>query len=95
MKRTEQAMEMAEKGYSLKEIAKTFGTTEEVVRTSMYLEMMKTERIAVRLFLTEKTYSLLQEEASERDIEVAGIIRSLISKHIRAQKQKKRNEGKG
>jgi len=86
---------MAENGYSLEQIAKAFGTTKKIIRTSMYLEMKKTERIALRLFLTEKTYGLLQEEANDLGIEVAGIVRSLISKHIRERKKQKQNEGKG
>ena len=80
------AVEMAEEGRSLEEIADTLGTTKRVVTTSMWRELKRTNRKHVRLFLTDKTYDILQKEADARGLEVAGIIRTLISKHIREQK---------
>ena len=95
MRRVEEAIEMAEKGHSLEEIATHFDTTKRVITTSIWREMKKTNRRQVRLFLTDKSYDSLKQEADERGLEVAGIVRSLISKHIREQKEKKINEGKG
>jgi len=80
------AVEMAEEGKSLEEIADTLGTTKRVVTTSMWRELKRTKRKHVRLFLTDKTYDILKEEADARGLEVAGIIRTLISKHIREKK---------
>lgn len=77
---------MAEAGHSLEEIAKTFGTTKSVVSTSIWRELKRTNRRPIRLFLTDKTYELLKEEADARGLEVAGIVRTIIAKHIRPKK---------
>jgi proteasome lid subunit RPN8/RPN11 len=83
---TEQAVEMAEAGYSLEEIAKTFDTTRSVVSTSIWRELKRTKRRPIRLFLTDRTYEILKEEADARGLEVAGIVRTIIAKHIRQKK---------
>lgn len=80
------AVEMAEAGSSLEEIADTLGTSKRVITTSIWRELKRTKRKHIRLFLTDKTYDALQEEADARGLEVAGIIRTLISKHLREKK---------
>lgn len=84
--RTEQAIEMAEAGHSLEEIAETLDTTKRVVSTTIWRELKRSKRTQVRLFLTDKTYDVLKEEADARGLEVAGIVRTLIAKHIRGKK---------
>ena len=80
------AVEMAEAGSSLEEIADALGTSKRVVTTSMWRELKRTNRKHIRLFLTDRTYDVLQEEADARGLEVAGLIRTIISKHIREKK---------
>ena len=80
------AVEMAEAGSSLEEIADTLGTSKRVITTSIWRELKRTKRKHIRLFLTDKTYDALQEEADARGLEVAGVIRTLISKHLREKK---------
>ena len=80
------AVEMAEAGSSLEEIADTLGTSKRVITTSIWRELKRTKRKHIRLFLTDQTYDALQEEADARGLDVSGVIRTIISKHLREKK---------
>lgn len=76
------AFEMAEDGYDNYEIATALGITEKHARNSISRHSKTKKRKVIRLYLTDKNYDLLLKEAEPRGIDVAGLVRTLISKHL-------------
>ena len=76
------AFELAEEGYDNAEIAEALGITKEHARNSVSRHSKTKKRKVVRLYLTDKNYELLAKEAGPRGIDVAGLVRTLISKHL-------------
>jgi len=81
------ALDLAEAGHTNEEIAEALNTTKATVSTSINRAATRSGRRQVRLFLTNRTYDALYKEADKHGIEVAGVIRTLISKHLREQRR--------
>lgn len=76
------AFKLAEEGYDNAEIAAVLGIPKEQARNSVSRHSKTKKRKVIRLYLTDRNYDLLLKEAEPRGIDVAGLVRTLISKHL-------------